>query len=140
MTQLDMAALDDAARRLGDEPILMVNLLRYHPQAAYAGAEVGDRAPCTGREAYFTRYVPAFVEAAKAFDVAPTWLGTVRAQLVAPAGEGWDEVAIVRYPSIAAFRSIVHSAAYQDHAGPHRIAALADWRLLVTTALPLPAR
>lgn len=138
MTDIDIAALDEAAQRLGDEPILMVNLLRYRTRADYAAGS--ERAPCSGREAYFNRYVPAFTEAAKGFDVAATWLGTVTAQFVAPGSEAWDDVAIVRYPGIAAFRSIVNSDAYRDNAGPHRKAALADWRLLVTTPVPLPPR
>lgn len=41
-----------------DVPIFMLNLLRYKEHADYG--ERADTAPCSGREAYYQRYVPAF--------------------------------------------------------------------------------
>ncbi len=63
------------------------------------------------------------------------WFGSVMTCLVAPPGERWDEIAIVRYPSFAAFRSYVESEAYETEAVPHKVAALDDWRLLATVKL-----
>ena len=35
------------------QPVFMLNLVRYRPQADYGGR--ADVAPCSGREAYLTR-------------------------------------------------------------------------------------
>ena len=127
--------MDEAARALGDGEVLMLNLLRYNAQAQY---DHGDQPPCSGREAYFTRYIPAFAEVTQGQGIAAQWVGTVHAALVATAGETWDDVAIIRYPSFVVFRDMIEGADYQAKADPHRRAALADWRLLATTPLALP--
>ena len=134
-TNIGEHGMDEAARALGDGEVLMVNLLRYNDTAQYEG---GDQLPCSGREAYFTRYVPAFAEVTQGQGIAAQWVGSVHAALVGPADEAWDDVAIVRYPSFAAFRTMIEGADYRAKAAPHRRAALADWRLLATTPMPLP--
>ena len=136
-TEINRGSMDEAARALGDGEVLMVNLLRYNAEARYEG---GDQPACSGREAYFTRYVPAFAEVTRGQGIGAQWVGSVHAALVAPADEAWDDVAIVRYPSFAAFRAMIEGADYQARADPHRRAALADWRLLATTPLPLPGK
>lgn len=125
-----------AAAGSNDQPIFMVNLLRYNKRANYgAGA---DFAPCSGREAYFQRYVPAFSEVAEGTGIKAFWVGKVLAGVVVPAEEQWDDVAIVAYPSFQAFRDLVESDAYKAKADPHRVAALADWRLIATSKADLP--
>lgn len=127
-----------AAATIGaaDQPIFMVNLLRYNEQATY-GADA-NLPPCSGREAYFQRYVPAFGELAEGTGVRPVWVGHGFAGIVAPAEERWDDIAIVEYPSFAVFRALVESDVYRIKADPHRAAALADWRLIATTKTDLP--
>ena len=117
-------------------PIFMLNLLRYNERATY-GDDAGFE-PCSGREAYFQRYVPAFGELAQGVGIKPFWIGHVLAGIVAPADERWDDVAIVEYPSFEAFRTLVESEAYKAKADPHRAAALADWRLIATSKADLP--
>jgi len=134
-TEINEGSMDAAASALGDGEVLMVNLLRYNAEARYEGA---DQLPCSGRDAYFTRYVPAFAEVTQGQGIGAQWVGTVHTALIGPIGEAWDDVAIVRYPSFAAFRTMIEGADYQAKADPHRRAALADWRLLATTAMPLP--
>lgn len=119
-----------------DQPIFMVNLLRYNDQARYEDGT--SLVPCTGREAYFERYVPAFGELAQGTGIRPFWVGHALAGIVAPAGEAWDDVAIVEYPSFEAFRTLVESDAYKADADPHRRAALADWRLIATAKMEMP--
>jgi uncharacterized protein (DUF1330 family) len=60
-------------------------------------------------------------------------VGNVRGVLVGAEGENWDDIVIVRYSSFAALRRILESSAYEAEAAPHRRAALADWRFIVTT-------
>lgn len=134
-TEITQGSMDEAAQALGDGAVLMVNLLRYTTEARY---EHGDQPTCSGREAYFMRYVPAFAEVTEGQGIAAQWVGTVHAALAGPTEEAWDDVAIVRYPSFSAFRRVVESEDYRDKAAPHRRAALADWRLLATTQLSLP--
>lgn len=137
-TEMTPAALEvaAAAASTNDQPIFMLNLLRYNDQTTYAAGS--GFAPCSGREAYFQRYVPAFGELAKGTGIKPFWIGNVFAGVVAPAGERWDDVAIVEYPSFDAFRKLVESDAYKTMANPHRLAALADWRLIATSQADLP--
>ncbi|MBB3692849.1 DUF1330 domain-containing protein [Sphingomonas sp. BK580] len=131
------APLDAAELALDEAPLLMVNLLRFHDEARY---DPGDgHAPCSGREAYYDRYVAIFRQLTAGQAIAPEWRGSVGAAIVGADGEAWDEVVIVRYPSVAAFRAIVDAAAYREIAAPHRRAALADWRLIATTPAPLAA-
>ena len=109
-------------------PVEMINMLRYRDHAEYgAGSE---HAPCAGREAYL-RYglaVQAFLDAAGAKIV---WHGTPRLMLIGPQDKAWDDVLIVRYPSLQAFISMVTDPGYLAIA-VHRTAALEDSRLIVT--------
>ena len=112
-----------------DRAIVMLNLLRYRKEADYGDGT--EFAPCSGREAYFTRYIPAF-NAVATERIRPTFLGDVQALIVGPADEPWDDVVLVEYSSYAAFRSLVESPEYKAKADPHRRAALEDWRLIAT--------
>ena len=117
----------------------MLNLLRYKKHADYGDrTDFGDR---SGREAYFQSYVPAFGQIAARSEatksVRPVFIGAVLACLVGPTDELWDDAALVEYPSLAAFRSIVESSDYQRDAAPHRKAALENWRLIAILRQPL---
>ena len=126
------AALEAAGKTLdGEGPIYMVNMVRYKDRADYQGTSALPA--CSGREAYFQRYAPAFNKVAQGEDYGVFWLGNVREVLVGAEGEQWDDIVIVRYSSFAALRRILQSGAYEEEAAPHRRAALADWRFLVTT-------
>ena len=131
------AALEAAGKTLdGEGPVYMVNMVRYKDRADYHGASALP--PCSGREAYFQRYAPAFNQVAQGEDYGVFWLGNVREVLVGAEGEHWDDIVIVRYSSFAALRRILQSGAYEEEAAPHRRAALADWRFIVTTQPALP--
>jgi uncharacterized protein (DUF1330 family) len=132
------AALEAAGRTLDTEgPVYMVNMVRFRDHADYSGKP--ELAPCSGREAYFQRYAPAFNEVARGEDYGLFWVGNVRGVLVGAEGEDWDDIVIVRYSSFAALRRILESTAYEAEAAPHRRAALADWRFIITTQPGLPA-
>ncbi len=141
-TEFSSEALLAAAGAVpADQPIFMVNLVRYKERADYGG-EHPDLPPCSGREAYFQRYVPAFnqvVAALQAEGIKPVWLGGVLASIVAPSAEQWDHLVIVEYPTYAMLRRVLESPEYQAQADPHRRAALADWRFIATAKLDLPS-
>jgi uncharacterized protein (DUF1330 family) len=126
------AILETAGKTLDAEgPVYMVNMVRYRDHADYRGKS--EFPPCSGREAYFQRYAPAFNNVARGEDYGLFWVGNVRGVLVGAEGENWDNIVIVRYSSFAALRRILESSAYEAEAAPHRRAALADWRFIVTT-------
>jgi uncharacterized protein (DUF1330 family) len=111
-------------------PIVMINLLRYREQAAYPeGFAAGA---CSGREAY-RRYGAVAAERVASVGGRVLWAGEVRFCLIAPEAEQWDDAVLVEYPSRKAFLEMVSQPAYQAIV-PHRSAALADSRLIATTA------
>lgn len=135
--ELTPAALQAAGEGLDDNsPVYMVNLVRYRSEAAYEA--VSPLPPCSGREAYFQRYAPAFNTVAQGEDYGLFWVGNVHGVLVGTDGEAWDDIVIVRYASFAVLRRILESPAYAAQAEPHRIAALADWKFIVTTQPEMP--
>ncbi|HSC83818.1 MAG TPA: DUF1330 domain-containing protein [Pseudomonas sp.] len=115
-----------AARMPAGQPILMLNLLRYHSQAAYP--QDSAHSPCSGREAYkrYSRTALAKVQAAGGH---VELLVAAQVALIAPPGEHWDELLLVRYPSPQAFLGMLADPEYQA-ATVHRTAALADARLI----------
>ena len=144
--ELTARSLDSAARVVpAGSPVVMANLLRYREVAEYGGGAAGERGPVAdgapGRTAYADGYLPAFSEVAaqEGVEVEVVYYGQVHTALVAPEGERWDDVVLVRYPDMAGFRRIVGSAAYARNADHHRLAALADWRLIATSPLDPPS-
>ena len=110
--------------------IVMLNLVAYRESVEYPGME-----RCTGREAYLTRYAPAFNKAAAAAGVngiEVVYLGAVAASIVPHPKCQWDEVVLVRYPSFSALRKVIESPLYKSDAEPLRKAALKDWQFIVT--------
>jgi hypothetical protein len=129
--EIDPEDLLSAERQIPpDTRIVMLNLVTYHESVEYPGME-----RCTGREAYLTRYAPAFNRAAAAAGVngiEVVYLGTVAASLVPRQKCPWDEVVLVRYPSFSALRKVIESPLYKSDAEPLRKAALKDWQFIVT--------
>lgn len=125
----DREALSQAiAAAHGRGPIGMVNLLRFAEQANYPADS--PHAPCTGREAY-GRYADHALGAIRKAGGQVEWSGKALASVIAPAGEHWDEVFIVRYPDVEAFMGMIMAPDYQAQT-VHRTAALADSRLFLT--------
>ena len=115
-----------------DLPIVMLNLVAFNSVARY---EDSAAPACSGREAYFQRYAPAFREAAAAGNVEGirvVFVGSVAATLVGPKDQHWDAIVLVEYPNFAALRKVLESSAYKTYAEPHRKAALKDWQFVAT--------
>lgn len=114
-----------------ESPIVMINLLRYRDRAVYPqdfGAE-----PCSGREAY-QRYGAVAMQRVASVGGRAVWMGSVKATVIAPEGEQWDDAVLVEYPSRKAFFEMISQPEYQV-AVPHRSAALEDSRLIATGAV-----
>lgn len=110
-------------------PVVMLNLLRFKPQAD--GIDSG----ITGVQAY-ARYGAAAEPFLTA--VGGRLLMAVRPEqsVIGPASGEWDLVLLVEYPSRAKFLEMATNEEYlQVHA--HREAALADSRLIACSTLDL---
>ena len=108
--------------------IVNVNLLRFRDRPQYPdNRNVGN---ATAQEVYqrYLRGVSPLLEQAGAEVV---YLGSTVEIINGPQTEGWDLVAIVRYPSAWAFLSMFTSEAYQ-RADIHRTASILDSRSIMT--------
>lgn len=102
-TPAELAALRN---QVGDGPVVMVNLQKFRePGGSEAFAEYG-------------RSIGALMEQVGAEPVFAASAGP------ALAGPDWDFVALVRFPDIDAFVTMIGSDTYQQVAGPIRESAL----------------
>ncbi|HQF30656.1 MAG TPA: DUF1330 domain-containing protein [Hyphomicrobiales bacterium] len=106
-----------------DEPIWMLNLVRFRDKAAYP-----DGRAATGAEAYAAygrESHPVFVRLGGRI----VWRGSFELMLIGPGDETWDECFIAEYPSVAAFVEMLRDPVYRE-AVKHRQAAVLDSRLI----------
>ena len=107
-----------------DQPVVMLNLLRFRDRASYTD-ESTER---SGREAY-KLYMQEAAACVKAVGAEVIWSGHSVGSLIAPPDESWDQVLLVRYPSIDAFMAMIESPDYKGVV-KHRTAAVRDSRLV----------
>jgi uncharacterized protein (DUF1330 family) len=105
-----------------DEPVVMLNLLRYRDQAENGCGVDG----LSGREAYGV-YGERFAALHPRYGGEPVWMGRALNSLIG--SESWDIVILVRYPTRRQFLAMFDDPDYQAIA-PIRAAALADSRLI----------
>lgn len=119
-----------------DQPVHMLNLLRFKPRAAYAAGdpEHGETPAVTGAEAY-ARYSAAATPIFDRVGGSQIWIGRPELTLIGPGGESWDLAFIARYPTAQAFVDMLRDPDY-NRATRHRTAATADSRLVRCAALP----
>jgi uncharacterized protein (DUF1330 family) len=114
-----------------DGPVVMVNLLRFKARAD--GIDAADG--ISGVEAY-ARYGAAVQRFLGRVDGEVVQALGAEAVMIGPSEPEWDMVFTVRYPSKAAFLTMVSDPEYQQIHG-HRAAALADSRLIACRSLPV---
>jgi uncharacterized protein (DUF1330 family) len=115
----------------GDQPIVMLNLLKFRDQAAYD--EPGEPR-VTGRQAYM-RYGEAMSALVASRGGRILFTAQVDALVIGEVGELWDMAAIAQYPSRAAFVAITSSPEVMA-ISHHRKAGLAGQLLIQCTAMP----
>ena len=108
-----------------DEPVMMLNLLRFRDKAAYP-----DGREASGAEAY-AAYGRESAAVFRRVGAEIVWRGTPRVTLIGPQSEQWDLAFVARYPSAAAFPEMVTDPQYRE-AVRHRQAAVLDSRLIRT--------
>jgi uncharacterized protein (DUF1330 family) len=106
-------------------PVVMLNLMRFHERSLD-----GDG---SGWDAYL-RYSAITVPMIKARGGTLLWTGEAKAIALGPqAGNDWDFVALVFYPSVAAFLDMMTSDAYERDADPHRVNGCAEHVIIATS-------
>ncbi len=112
-----------------DQPVLMLNLLRFKPQAEYAPDDPEHpEQPVSGAEAY-ARYSAAATPIFDRVGGSQVWIGKPELTLIGPSDETWDLAFIARYPTAQSFVDMLRDPDYQ-RATRHRTAATADSRLI----------
>ena len=112
-----------------DQPVVMVNLLRFKPRADAADEGV------SGQEAYM-RYASKMREFVESKGGRFIWVGQVDSQVIGEDGEGFHTVGLVEYPSRKAFLEIASDPYVQNDIGAHREAGLESQWLLAATEMP----
>ena len=113
-----MQALDPQA------PVVMVNLMRFRKRSLD-----GDG---SGWDAYL-RYSAITVPMIKARGGTLLWTGAAKTVALGPRPDtDWDFVALVSYPSVAAFLDMMTSETYEREADPHRVNGCAEHVIIAT--------
>ncbi|MDX1587602.1 MAG: DUF1330 domain-containing protein [Oleiphilaceae bacterium] len=108
------------------QPVVMLNLLKFRGQAEYEDRRTG----VSGAEAY-REYGRGAIRCIYKAGGELVWSGQPTGTLIGPEEESWDEVLLVRYPSLEAFLAMVESPDYKAIVH-HRTAAVEDSRLVPT--------
>ena len=105
-------------------PIVMVNLMRFHDRSLDGNG--------SGWDAYL-RYSALTVPMIKARGGTLLWTGDAKAVALGPqAGNDWDYLALVYYPSVAAFIDMMTSDDYETQCDPHRRNGCAEHVIICT--------
>lgn len=105
-------------------PVVMLNLMRFHDRS-----RDGDG---SGWDAYL-RYSAVTVPMIRARGGTLLWTGDAKAIALGPhAGNAWDFVALVYYPTVSAFLDMMTSESYEREADPHRVNGCAEHVIIAT--------
>ncbi|WP_108810387.1 DUF1330 domain-containing protein [Sphingorhabdus sp. Alg231-15] len=119
-----------------DEPLHMLNMIRFKDKASYEDGSAFAVKGWTGQQAYaeYSRHSGPIANRAGGKVV---YFGMPQLTLIGPEHEKWDAVFIVSYPNLASFLALVGDPEYKKHAF-HRSAAVADSRLVRMASAPVP--
>ncbi|WP_298936767.1 DUF1330 domain-containing protein [uncultured Ruegeria sp.] len=111
-----------------DQPIEMLNLVRFRTTANYPADHDLAKAGLTGAQAY-RNYGTATAPIIARLGASIMWRGQFQTTLIGPSDEIWDEVFVAHYPTAHAFLKMVTDPVYQA-AVIHRQAAVETSRLI----------
>jgi len=121
----------EVVARPGDEPVVMLNLLRCRPMAL-PGAGVDGLDGGAGYDAYVDGLEASPVGAAAGLEVLLRTHPV--ATVVGPADEIWDLALMIGYPTRRHFTEMATSEAYRPH-GTVRSSSVSDSRLIETVSM-----
>jgi uncharacterized protein (DUF1330 family) len=111
-----------------DEPIHMLNLLRYRDLAEYPEGHEHAGKGWSGRRAY-QEYGATSGPIFRGVGGVIVWRGAFQTMVTGPGDKHWDDGFVAQYPSSAAFFAMLKNPDYQL-AVVNRTAALVDSRLM----------
>ena len=115
--------IDAFIKASGEEPVHMVNMLKFKDRATYKDGE-----DVSGETAY-RRYAKAFADYVRPHGCEASYGGKLIASLIGEGKSQWDAVAIVKYPSAKLMIELTSSDEYRK-IHRHRRAGLAGQLLL----------
>jgi uncharacterized protein (DUF1330 family) len=118
----------DLTAATSDQPIVMLNLLKFRERAQYADGRASE---LSGRDAYML-YGAKMQQVVEREGGRMVFSGEIMSLVIGTVEEMWDVAALVEYPSSAAFARIVTSPEV-GAIGVHRAAGLAG-QLLIRVA------
>ena len=124
---LEEGALEIMSKGNLDEPVIMLNLLKYLDKAKFGFGVDG----LTGRQAY-EEYGKKFSKFQPKYGGEPIWMGRVHNSIIGK--DDWDITILVRYLKRKNFINMFNDPDYMDIA-PIRAAALKDSRIIEMTEL-----
>ena len=124
---LEEGALEIMSKGNLNEPVIMLNLLKYLDKAKLGFGVDG----LTGRQAY-EEYGKKFAKLQPKYGGEPIWMGRVHNSIIGK--DDWDITILVRYPQRKNFINMFNDPDYMDIA-PIRSAALKDSRIIEMTEL-----
>ncbi len=119
-----------------DQPVVMLNLNRYHDRAQYPPGTTDIDTDVSGREAYLRYGVVAYA-AIQSVGGEILWATDAAETVIGCEHDGYDEVLAVWYPSRAAFLGLAAFPGYME-AHAHREAAIEQATLIATRGEPTP--
>jgi uncharacterized protein (DUF1330 family) len=111
-----------------DEPIAMLNLVRFREHALYPDGHAFEGTRRSGADAY-REYGRASGPVFARVGGTILWRGAMQGMLIGPQSERWDTIFIARYPNAGAFLAMVTDPEYRV-AVAHRQAAVETSRLI----------
>lgn len=122
------AAFDAFKALPRDQPIWMLNLVRYRDVADYPAGHPLHGQGLSGAEAY-RRYGEVSGPIFTRVGGSVVWRGAMQLMLTGPDDEAWDAIFIAHYPNAGAFLAMVTDPDYRE-AVKHRQAAVLTSRLV----------
>jgi hypothetical protein len=124
MMGVDLLNVGGLAELDREMPVVMVNLMRFHERSLDGEG--------SGWDAYL-RYSALTVPMIKARGGTLLWTGDAKAvALGSAAGNQWDYLALVYYPTVSAFIDMMTSADYETRCDPHRTNGCAEHVIIAT--------
>lgn len=112
-----------------DEPMHLLNLVRFRERAAYPEGHPHADLDLTGEQAfaeYFRTIAPFF----ERLGVSIVWKARGGLTMTGPDGQSWDIGFVAAFPRAAAFLELVTDPHYRADVVVHRSAAVLDSRLV----------
>jgi uncharacterized protein (DUF1330 family) len=121
---VDLLNIEGLKALAPDAPVVMLNLMRFRERSLD-----GDG---SGWDAYL-RYSALTVPMIKARGGTLLWTGSAETvALGEPEGQRWDYLALVYYPTVAAFIDMMTSVDYETRCDPHRRNGCAEHVIIAT--------